>query len=565
MDDFEKELKEGFLEEAEQALNDTEQCFLSMEKNPADMDNLNKIFRLAHNLKGSSKAVGFHQMGEFTHEFESFILKIKNGSLTVNSSVINLLFRGNDFVKEMVKGLRENLDAQFDIDPLIQELNQDVPVQDTHAPDFAHPSSDNQQFPNPIPIEEAISLRNSAPSTVNAAAESIRVNADKIESLMNFISEMVIMLSVVKDHSNKMDWGGLCKSLSQLEKISKEIQDVSMSMRMLPVRPIFQKMQRIVRDTAQALGKEIEFKTLGEETEVDKSVLERITDPLVHLIRNSVDHGVEKRETRLNQGKDPIGHVSLEAYHRSGKLFIEVKDDGGGLDPQRLRNKAIEKKLIAENQNLTSEQCYQLIFAPGFSTKEVVTDISGRGVGMDVVKTNLTELGGTIDVQSQLGHGTKFQICLPLTLAIIDGLIVSSAGEKYIFPFAQIFETVAARDTDINFNVSLGQTLNLRGEIMPLVYLEDIFKKTPSKNSNKIAIIIRSGSSGFALIVDDVLGKSQIVVKPLTPELHNIRGAIGSTILGDGKPALILEPTDLIKIKTVSRTHNERDTGGKVA
>lgn len=603
MDDFEIELKMGFLEEAAQGITDTEQCFLSLENDPSNPDTLNKIFRLAHNLKGSSKAVGFDQMGAFTHELETFILKIKNGELPASRNVISTLLACTDFVTQMISGLKENLQAQFDIQPFLDQIEKASIPETESAPNqseepeistppeevSAEPAVDqlsspeavlataeiqtelqSHQEPKPImeihenvvPLESKKESEKQAPLKATEAVgikatnanpakdDSIRVSVSRVENLLNFIGELVILQSVVKEQAMKTQSLEIKKTLHQMEKVTKEVQDVAMSLRMVPVKMTFQKMQRIVRDTALAVQKEVNLKIIGEETEVDKTVLEKINDPLVHLIRNSVDHGIETPETRKANGKNEKGNVTLAAYHKSGKLFIEVKDDGAGLDSEKLIRKAIDKKIIKPDTKLTEEQAYQLIFAPGFSTKEVVTDVSGRGVGMDVVKTNITDLQGEVLIHSKKGEGTTFQVILPLTLAIIEGMTVTYGEDRYVFPFNHVHETLRPSKTDIQENTSLGQTLMLRGDNMPIYKLGDFFgKKSSHKMDEMIALVIRTGPMPFAIWVDDILGQSQVVVKQLGSELNGFKGVSGCTILGDGKPALILEPTDLVKRK----------------
>jgi two-component system chemotaxis sensor kinase CheA len=309
-------------------------------------------------------------------------------------------------------------------------------------------------------------------------------------------------------------------------------------------------MQRIVRDTAQALGKDVQLVLVGEDTELDKNVLEKINDPLVHLVRNSVDHGVENPTARAASGKGTQGKVTLAAFHRSGRLIIEVKDDGGGINPEKLRQKAIQKGLIKESTVLSEKQTLDLVFAPSFSTKEEVTDISGRGVGMDVVKTNIESLQGEVSVTSKLGEGSVFSISLPLTLAIIEGMIVKCGADKFVVPINHIHESLRPEEKDIQNTSSIGQVLLLRGENLPAFKMAELFgKKDDLKLSEMIALVIRSQGFAFTLFVDDILGKSQVVIKQLGSELSHLKGISGSTILGDGKPALIVEPQDLIKTK----------------
>jgi two-component system chemotaxis sensor kinase CheA len=589
LDDFEKELKVGFLDEAGQAVADVEQCFLSMEEKPDDAENLNKIFRLAHNLKGSSKAVGFDEFGAFTHQFESFILKVKNGELKATPKVVNLLLRANDHVMIMINGLKADLDAKFDSVALLAEMKDfsedlaetpsaeattesalieaaqpeiienlpepmapEVPVY-MSVPTPAAPPVATSQPPIHLvpPASGAAPAPAPAKSKSNAASEeSIRVALSKVETLINFVGEMVILQSVMREQAAASNSPLMRKTVHQIGKVGKEIQDIAMGLRMIPVKPTFQKMVRIVRDTAQQLSKEVAIDLIGEETELDKTVLEKINDPLVHLIRNSVDHGIENADIRISRGKPAKGTVTLAAFHQSGKLVLEVKDDGGGLDPEKLKKKAIEKGIIKADANLSEREAFSLIFAPGFSTKELVTDVSGRGVGMDVVRTNIAELGGEIQTESQLGIGTTFRVILPLTLAIIESMVTTYSNEKFVIPLNHVFETLNASPSMVQKNSNLGDILMLRGENLPLIRLGDFFGLKSDKPAEEmIAMVIKSGRQPFAILVDDILGQYQVVIKQLGPELQGIKGISGSTILGDGKPALIIEPHDLLKRK----------------
>jgi len=610
LEEFEKELKLGFLDEAEQAVSDTEQCFLALETNPEDEENLNKIFRLAHNLKGSSKAVGFDEFGAFTHEFESFILKVKNGELKTTPQVINLLLRANDHIGLFISELKSNLDARLDSKTLIHELtyfsetseevstevseeaSEEVSVESSEEnSNIENESSDEEKLiveelissedlnsndesvavvaldavmSNVTPILKVLpeiqesppvsnvlpTKSNSKPASQGATDESIRVALSKVELLINFVGEMVILQSVMKEQVHQINSELLKKTVLQLGKVGKEIQDLSMSLRMMPVKPTFQKMIRIVRDTAQQLNKDVTLHLEGEETELDKTVLEKINDPLVHLIRNSVDHGIESSDVRVSRGKSAKGNVTLRAFHQSGKLVLEVKDDGGGIDPNYLKKKAIEKGILSSTANLTDREALNLIFAPGFSTKEKVTDVSGRGVGMDVVRSNIQELSGEIQMESELEKGSLFRITLPLTLAIVEAMVVTYSREKFVIPLNHVYETLKPNPNMIETKSGLGDVLMLRGENMPLVRLGDFFGiKNNTPQHEMIAMVIKSGKQPFAILVDDILGQYQVVIKQLGRDLSDIKGVSGSTILGDGRPALIIEPQDLLKRK----------------
>ena len=589
MDDFEKEIKVCFLDEASQSLSDTEQCFLALETNPQDPENLNLIFRLAHNLKGSSKAVGFDEMGHFTHEFETFILKIKNNEMEATSLIVSFLLRCNDFLRNMVDGYKADLAAQFDIQTLINEMHQlqsgasaapaetvpevveavaeevveaapELVAEVEAAPASVEPAV---EMPAPVPaqmpamMEALTAAATASPAPAAAAAkaapvasdkpdDNLRVSLSKIEDLLNAVGEMVILQSVLKEQMGPDQPELVRRSTHQLAKVGKEIQDISMSLRMIPVKSTFQKMQRIVRDTSKALNKEVQLTLVGEETELDKTILEKVNDPLVHLIRNSVDHGIENAELRLQRGKSARGEVKLAAYHEGGRFVLEVKDDGGGLDPKKLIQKAFDKNLLKPGVQISDQEAYRLIFLPGFSTKEQVTDVSGRGVGMDVVRTNIESLGGEVQILSELGKGTTFRVLLPLTMAIIDGMVVYVNEHKFVIPMTHVHETLSPNPDHVQATTNMGEILLLRGENLPLYYVGDFFGfKSKKKAHELIALVIRNGVTPCALLVDDIQGQSQVVIKRLGPEFQSYRGVSGSTILGDGRPAFILEPPDL--------------------
>ena len=599
MEDFEIELKNTFLEEASQLISDVEQCFLDLEGAPTDPAMIGKIFRLAHNLKGSANGVGLIHVGDVTHHLESLLLLIKNGEITPDQGIVNLLLRSTDHIAKMIETLKGDLNAQFDNAGIIAELefaakNKAVlgaaPAGATPAAPAAKPLindvpgltlfDDSDVFvPDAAPATAATvtasvaviastsgtpaahgkadeAPKASAPTPpaqkqgqAAAADEGIRVSLIRVEKLIDFVGEIVILHSVLRDQASSSNNLLLRKTVDQIGKVTKEVQDLSMSLRMVPVKPLFQKLQRIVRDTSGALSKDIKFNMIGADTELDKTVLERINDPLVHLIRNSCDHGVESTEDRLKSGKDRQGNVTLAAYRQSGKLVFEVKDDGAGLNPKKLMAIAEKKGVIAPGTVLSDKDAMALIFAPGFSTKEQVTDISGRGVGMDVVRTNIEQMQGQILIDSEIGRGTTFKVLLPLTLAIIDGMVVRIDSQRFVIPLAQVHETVRMSSSEIKHTTGLGEILLLRGENIPIYDCGVMLgrRSEGTSSSEAIAIIIRTMDKPYAVVVDDILGRYQVVTKQLGVEVQNLKGISGSTILGDGKPALILEVDDLVK------------------
>ncbi|MCT4642989.1 MAG: chemotaxis protein CheA [Bacteriovoracaceae bacterium] len=641
MEDFELELKLDFLNESEDLLESAESAFLLLETQRNDMDLLNEIFRLAHNLKGTSKAVGFDQLAELTHVAENLILKLKDGTLDVDDSIVSILLQFKDKVNEMVEGLKEDLDRNFDIEELKVEIEKkvngpqeiceqieqefvetdeqilDIPsgddnrfeefednssqedfIQGDMAPSISQAaieslresgfdeetiqqileqSDDVQELPvekSVEDIEESVPAVQSAPvevketeqkpvikrsKTTKEVDESIRVKLSRIGQLNNVIGELVILQTIISQRRYAFIQDDLTnKSIGMMGKLFKEVQELAMSLRMLPLKSTFQKMTRIVRDTSRALGKDVNLHLVGEETEVDKTVLEKLADPLVHIVRNAVDHGLEMPGMRTASGKDAKGNVELFAYHEGSNLVIQVTDDGKGIDPSVIRAKAIEKG-ITQASTMKDDEVIQLIFHPGFSTKEQVTEVSGRGVGMDVVRTNIEALGGEVKLMSKVGEGSSLKIILPLTLAIIEGIVIKSQEDKFVLPLSQIFEISQVKANDIESFSGVAKLFKLRGEVLPLFHINSKIGKPLEENKDDYTVIIVRGlSHSFGVIVDDILNQQQIVIKKLGEDVRQSKGIIGSAIMADGMPSLILDLFELFKddLKT-SRAHQK--------
>lgn len=721
MEDFERELKEDFLDESLQLLEDTEQSFLALENDKESTELMDQIFRLAHNLKGTSRAVGFGEVAEFTHEMENLILKVKTGELPVTDGIVSLLLECNDHITHMIQTLKDDMEATFESEALVStiqsalagELSEDsaevsapeaesepVVAQEAELPSeeaiadssnwegeeesdinedelekildssfdeepvsaVEESSTDNEVEINPAALEalkelghtdsdliaelegttaqkeeateepeisaaaiealkelgtcddsliaelEKESAKDSglkftnakdetptitpepapvvkAPEPAKPAApkpaakkaapkkssedESIRVSLSRVEKLNNVVGELVILQTVLDQRRFAAVQDSLTnKSISQLGKLSKEIQEISMSLRMVPVKSTLQKMSRIVRDTSKTLDKKVKLTLFGEETEIDKTVLEHLSDPLVHIVRNAVDHGLESTEDRVKCGKSETGNVNISAYHEGNNLVIEIKDDGKGIPADVIRKKAIEKGLIRENQQISDEDMIQYIFHPGFSTKEQVTEVSGRGVGMDVVKTNIEKLSGEVKVSTELGKGSVFKVVLPLTMAIIDGMVVRTGDEKFIIPLSQVHESLKPTEEIIHEVTGWGKCLNLRGQVLPLFSVGKTLavKMDEGTESDKIAIIIQASENPFAVLVDDILHQQQVVIKTLGEEIKNKKGFMGSSILGDGKPSFILDLNELYSSSMKkNKSSIKEDFIGKVA
>jgi two-component system chemotaxis sensor kinase CheA len=400
-----------------------------------------------------------------------------------------------------------------------------------------------------VPKEPAAPGRGEKPAARSSESTSIRVAVEKVDQLINLVGELVITQSMLAQRSNELDpvtHGDLITSMGQLQRNARDLQESVMSIRMMPMEYVFSRFPRLVRDLAGKLNKQIELTLMGSSTELDKSLIERIIDPLTHLVRNSLDHGIELPENRVAAGKSPVGNLILSAEHQGGNICIEVTDDGAGLNRERILAKAMSQGM-AVSENMTDEEVGMLIFAPGFSTAEQVTDVSGRGVGMDVVKRNIQEMGGHVEIQSKQGSGTTIRILLPLTLAILDGMSVKVAGEVFILPLNAVMESLQPREEDLHPLAGGERVLEVRGEYLPLVELWKVFEVDGAKTeaTQGIVVILQSAGRRYALLVDQLIGQHQVVVKNLESNYRKVPGISAATILGDGSVALIVDVSAL--------------------
>jgi two-component system, chemotaxis family, sensor kinase CheA len=450
------------------------------------------------------------------------------------------------FTKKTVKSVSEKKTAPPEAPP--------PPAQEIEQPKAAPVAVKAPDSPAP-PKPQAAQTDNdlSKASAKSAASNSIRVDTTKIDTLINMVGEVVItqsMLSLIGENFTMDKLPQLKRGLAQLERHIRDMQQSVMNIRMVPISFVFSRFPRLVHDISTKLGKKIELKLVGESTEVDKAVVELISDPLVHLIRNSLDHGIEMPTDRVEAGKPETGTIELNAYHRGGHIVIEIIDDGRGLNKAKLISKAIEKGLIDENAVLGDKQAFELIFMPGFSTAESITDISGRGVGMDVVRRNIQSLGGNIEIISDLGKGTTISIHLPLTLAIIDGQSVAVGNEIYIVPLVSIKESINITESALNKIAGKGETYLLRNQYIPIIRMHEIFNVQPTDKANTgegVIVVVERQGVLCGLFVDELLGPQQVVVKSLETNYRRVQGVSGATILGDGSVALILDIPGLVR------------------
>ncbi|WP_252346179.1 MULTISPECIES: chemotaxis protein CheW [unclassified Paludibacterium] len=420
-------------------------------------------------------------------------------------------------------------------------------------PPAAEPAQASPHAAPPHPPTPGERSERAAPAASSAASaeNSIRVNIEKVDLLLNLVGELVITQSMLMQSGNALDsveHERLINGINLLQRNSRELQEAVMSIRMTPVAFVFNRFPRVVRDMAQKLDKQVELKMVGENTELDKSFIEKLADPLTHLVRNSLDHGIESPEERIRKGKSPQGQLTLRAFHQGGSIVIEVTDDGAGLDRERILAKARERGM-AVSDSMSDVEVWNLIFEPGFSTAAQITDVSGRGVGMDVVKRNIQTLGGRVEIESLRDYGTTIGIHLPLTLAIMDGMSVRIGQETYILPLSFILESLQPQPQDVRTVSGRGRVVNVRGEYLPIVALGKMFHVPDARHepTEAILIIVESDDTRVALLVDDLIGQQQFVVKNLETNYHKVEGLSGATIMGDGHVALILDVTTIVR------------------
>ncbi|HJV94811.1 MAG TPA: chemotaxis protein CheW, partial [Albitalea sp.] len=405
--------------------------------------------------------------------------------------------------------------------------------------------------PAPAPTARARAAARADKPANALESSTLRVSVEKVDQLINLVGELVITQAMLAQNSKQIDpalYQSLVAGLADLDRNTRDLQESVMSIRMIPMSVVFNRFPRMLRDLANKLGKKVEFVTQGEATELDKGLVEKITDPLTHLVRNSCDHGIELPEERLAKGKSDHGTITLSASHQGGSIVIEVRDDGRGLSREKLVKKARERGIAAPD-SMTDQEVWNLIFEPGFSTADVVTDVSGRGVGMDVVKKNIASLGGTVEIDSADGYGMRVSVRLPLTLAIMDGMSVGVGDEVYILPLSSVVESFQVQDQTIKTIGGSGRVVEVRDEYMPVIGLEDVFQvpRFDFEHVAGIMVVVEAEGGRVALLVDELLGQQQVVVKNLEANYRKVNDVSGATIMGDGRVALILDVGSLVR------------------
>ncbi|MFA7578085.1 MAG: chemotaxis protein CheA, partial [Candidatus Muiribacteriota bacterium] len=534
-----KDLVSDFISESKEGLNDFEMKLLEYEES-GNVELINDIFRTVHTIKGSSGFLELEKLNSFAHIGENLLDDLRNKKLKITGAISEFLFEVLDIFKHNFELLSKSLpsgfypDFEIDIEYVKRKVDifqgggnteeeeitpvknnkSKVKSEEEEVDDIEESNDKNEE------IIEANTSEESKSAKTGAVAKSIKVDVEKVDTLLDDVGELIVVNNMLFQDKNILDIldKGTQNTLNQLKRISSRLQNSSMSLRMVPIGNTFQKMMRIVRDNSRRLKKLIKLEISGEATEIDRNMVEKLYDPLMHMIRNSCDHGVETPEEREAAGKNPTGTVWLSAYHKGGNIVIEIKDDGKGLSKEKILEKAYEKGILSPNESITDQEIYHLIFNPGFSTAAVVSEISGRGVGMDVVKNSISYLGGRIDIETEKDKGTTFYIKLPLTLAILDGVIIGIGKEKYIIP-AQVVEEGIKPNKENCFNMAnKGEVVKVRDKIFRLVRLYDYFRIEPqTKNPwEGIVLIVETERDKIGLLIDDILGKQEVVIKTLS-------------------------------------------------
>ena len=585
------ELLNEFCNEGKDLLSQVEQGVLVLEEDPAHRETLNQVFRAFHTFKGGAGFLGLEPIKDLAHNLESLLDAARQNSLVIDKSVINLILAGGDTLRKFVDGIEQTIRSDNKTAPIIvptRELIERVrstldgnpgevtiekpsgtsvlaiePPSEPASEPINQPASEPAdeakiiapiaKIKKPIPtlpkeIEEPQPKPSPKPKATNLS-NFVKIDTQKLDALIDLVGELVIAKSMVVEHPVVAGQQSeeLSRELRQLSRIATDLQRNAMSLRMVPIRTTFQKMNRLVRDLANSQNKQICLVTKGEDTELDRNIVEALAEPMIHMLRNSIDHGIERPAEREGLGKSAEGKIEIEACHQAGGILIRIEDDGRGIDPARVLAKARERGIIDNDFNGNTHEILSLIFEPGFSTAETVTDVSGRGVGMDVVRGSISRLRGRIDVQSVIGKSTTFSIYLPLTLAIIDGMLVGAGSQRFIIPTLSIQESFKPTASMLSTLKGRGQLVNLRGKLIPMISLCQKLKiDTGSADpSEGIILIINSGGQAKGLLVDHLISKQEVVIKPMGDTLQSQPVYSGAAIMGDGRVALILDPDAL--------------------
>jgi two-component system chemotaxis sensor kinase CheA len=581
-----------FIVESYENLDQLDQDLVGLEQNPGEVSILSSIFRTIHTIKGTCGFIGFSKLESVAHVGENLLSKLRDGELALNPPITSALLAMVDAIRQMLSCIEESQnEGDVDYSELIGTLTtllKGESPESTPAPAEPSPSTEaveaseevapvsQDEPPAQILVPEAKKEDSPAPQAepsggvekkqekASMADTNIRVDVNLLDQLMNLVGELVLARNQILQFGDQGQDAVFAATTQHLNLVTTELQEGVMKTRMQPIGNVWNKFPRVVRDLATACNKKIRLEMEGKETELDKTLIEAIKDPLTHIVRNSADHGIESPEDRKAAGKNEEGMLKLRAFHEGGQVNIEIIDDGGGIDPVKIKQKALDKNVITQEQaaRMSDRELVNLVFAAGFSTAAKVTNVSGRGVGMDVVKTNIEKIGGTVDIQSKYKEGTTLKIKIPLTLAIIPALTVMTGGDRYAIPQVNLLELVLLEGEQAVKAVEFIQgapVYRLRGHLLPLIYLNEELKVDKVEDNDKVNIVVlQADERQFGLVVEGVRDTEEIVVKPLSQQLKGISAFSGSTIMGDGKVALILDVMGLAQSARVVTQNRER-------
>ncbi len=596
-----KEIVNSFIIETQEIFEELDNDLLQLEQTPDDTELVNTIFRAVHTVKGTSGFLSLEQLSFLTHHFEDVLNKLRRSEIDFHASMMDVMFTAFDQMKVLAQQVVDGELVPLELDDLVGQLKaiSDGSFETSRAAKEAKPAAKAAKKPaaedkpaKPKAAASKVEAKNAALETAlkdieakkavatkggaskgkearqaaasRKPADTIRVEVERLDSLMDLVGELVLgrnrLLQLVSDMKSTDDTEELLRQLSetnaQVDFITTELQTAVMHTRMVQIGRVFNKFPRVARDLAREFGKHIDLKIEGEETELDKSLVEEISDPLVHLVRNAADHGIETPEVREAAGKPAQGQMRLAARHEGNNVVIEIEDDGAGINVERVKAKALERGLITEKEadDMSDAQAFQLLFRPGFSTAQKVSKVSGRGVGMDVVKTNISRLNGTISITSTQGQGSRFTLKLPLTLAIIQGLLVRVGEETFAVPLHSVVEVVGLAPEDIS-TIRGREVIRIREQVLPLMRIGETLDVDGYDASNKrtFAVIVGLAHHRLGLVVDALTGQKEIVIKPLGNYLKKVPAIAGSTILGDGRVIMILDVAELVRIEQNKR------------
>lgn len=597
-EDADRDLLAEFVSESGDLIEAAEEALLALETDPEDMEAVGTVFRAFHTVKGVSAFLELMTISEMAHHAESLLSRVRDREIRYGGGYADLALRALDMIKHMVQLVQGALGGK----PLYKPKGYDELMELLASPEEAGISDEYGSEESALSprigdllvaagkadrehveaaaaseIEKPIGVKmvKSKAARVEDVAQalrtqrsmqgkqivdsSVRVSTSRLDRLIDTVGELVIAHSMVAQDRAVVDGDNyeLSKKVTQTSKIVRELQTLGMSMRMIPLKGTFKKMARLVRDISRKVGKNVQLVTEGEETEIDRNMVDIISDPLMHMVRNSVDHGIEPPEERERAGKARQGLLRLSAYHSAGSVVVEIADDGRGLDRDAILAKAREKGLVSEDASLTEREIFNLVFEPGFSTARKVTDVSGRGVGMDVVKKNIESLRGQVEIESERNKGSIFRMSLPLTLAIIDGMVIRVGSETYIIPTVSIVRSVKPEGNELSTVLNRGEMLSLQGHLIPLIQLGDLFHTDGfnEKNDNRLVVVVEDDNRKQAgLVIDDLVGRQQIVIKTLGEGMKNIPGISGGAIMPNGQVGLILDVGGVVKVANSTNT-----------